>query len=105
MADIQRQDKYRILVNGKTIVATKAQEAQLRTLDDDQIESFLKVMGKGDFEEEGIIARESRWALRIDGKVIQATPEQKDKIRRLEAEFMRKFVEVMTGEKYVQRGE
>lgn len=103
MADIERIDKYQIKVDGKTIVADRRQEEQLRALPDDKVALFLKVMGKSDFEEQGIIARESRWALRIDGQVIQATPEQKEKIRRLEAEFMRKFVELMTGQKYVQR--
>lgn len=103
MAEIYREDKYRININGKSVAATPQQESKLRAMNDDQIENFLELMGKKENPNYGVAYRESRYTLNLEGKSIRATPEQEERIRRLDAESTRKFMEIMTGEKYVQR--
>jgi hypothetical protein len=46
--EIVRVDRYTVEVNGHTVRATADQEARLRSMDPEQIDRFLTVMGVRD---------------------------------------------------------
>lgn len=45
MAEIERVDRYIVLVNGHEVRATERQEEILRQMDDDAVARFLAVTG------------------------------------------------------------
>lgn len=45
MTDVERIDKYTILVDGHKVRATPEQEAQIRLMDPPAVQRFLTIMG------------------------------------------------------------